>query len=47
MMNINRISGINTGSGKTGILQTMDSVSKDIQSQIENAQKQLQELSSK
>lgn len=46
MININRINGTNTEAGKMGVSQTMDSVSKSIQIQIENAQKQLQELSS-
>ena len=45
-MRINGINGVNTQSGGMNIMQTNDSVSKNIQNQIANAQKQLQELSS-
>lgn len=46
-MNINGINGTtNTQMGQMGMNQATDSYSKNIQSQITNAQKQLQELSS-
>lgn len=45
-MTINGISGANTQIGKMGMNQATDSYSKNIQNQIANAQKQLQELSS-
>ena len=45
-MTINGISGVNTQTGQIGMNQAMDSYSKNIQDQIVNAQKQLQELSS-
>ena len=46
-MTINGTSGVNTGvsAGQTGMSQANDPVSKNIQSQIDNVQKQLQELS--
>ncbi len=45
-MTINGINGTNTQAAQMGMNQAMDSYSKNIQSQIANAQKQLQELSS-
>lgn len=45
-MRINGISGVNTQATQMGMNQAMDSYSKNIQNQIANAQKQLQELSS-
>lgn len=45
-MTINSINGANTGIGQMGMNQATDSYSKNIQNQIANAQKQLQELSS-
>ncbi len=45
-MTINGISGTNTQVGQMGMNQAADSYSRDIQNQIANAQKQLQELSS-
>lgn len=45
-MTINGISGANTQTAQMGMNQAMDSYSKNIQNQIANAQKQLQELSS-
>lgn len=45
-MTINGINGANTGIGQMGPNQATDSYSKNIQNQISNAQKQLQELSS-
>lgn len=45
-MTINGINGANTQVGKMGMNQTTDSYSRNIQNQISNAQKQLQELSS-
>ncbi|MDE6888970.1 MAG: FlxA-like family protein, partial [Eubacterium sp.] len=45
-MTINGISGANTQAGQFGMNQATDSYSKNIQNQIANAQKQLQELSS-
>lgn len=45
-MTINGISGANTQAAQIGMNQAMDSYSKNIQNQIANAQKQLQELSS-
>ena len=45
-MKINGINGANTQIGGMNIMQSNDSVSKNLQSQIANAQKQLQELSS-
>ena len=44
-MKINGINGANTQVGGMNMMQSNDSVSKNIQSQIANAQKQLQELS--
>ena len=45
-MRINGLNGVNTQAGGMNMMQTNDSVSKNIQNQIANAQKQLQELSS-
>lgn len=45
-MKINGINGTNTQMGQMGMNQAADSYSRNIQSQIANAQKQLQELSS-
>ena len=45
-MKINGINGTNTQMGQMGINQATDSYSRNIQNQIANAQKQLQELSS-
>ncbi len=45
-MKINGLNGANTQSGGVNLMQSKDSVSKNIQNQIANAQKQLQELSS-
>ena len=45
-MTINGINGANTQMGQMGMNQATDSYSRNIQSQISNAQKQLQELSS-
>lgn len=45
-MKINGINGANTQIGGMNMMQSNDSVSKNLQSQIANAQKQLQELSS-
>ena len=45
-MRINGINGTNTQTGTIGMAQANDSVSKNIQNQIANAQKKLQELSS-
>ena len=46
-MRINGLNGVNnTPAGGTKMMQANDSVSKNIQNQIANAQKQLQELSS-
>ena len=45
-MKINGINGANTQMGQMGMNQATDSYSRNIQSQIANAQKQLQELSS-
>ena len=45
-MEINSINGINTQMRQMGINQATDSYSRNIQNQIANAQKQLQELSS-
>ncbi|MDE7253128.1 MAG: FlxA-like family protein [Acetatifactor sp.] len=45
-MTINSINGANTLVGQMGMNQATDSYSRDIQNQIANAQKQLQELSS-
>ena len=44
-MKINGINGINTQAGGINMMQSNDSVSKNLQSQIANAQKQLQEIS--
>ena len=44
-MKINGINGANTQIGGMNMMQSNDSVSKNLQSQIANAQKQLQELS--
>ncbi len=45
-MTINGINGANTQMGQMGMNQATDSYSRNIQNQIANAQKQLQELSS-
>ena len=45
-MKINGTNGVNTQMGQMGMNQATDSYSKNIQNQIANAQKQLQELSS-
>lgn len=45
-MTVNGINGVNTGIKQMGMNQATDSYSKNIQNQISNAQKQLQELSS-
>ena len=45
-MVINSINGVNSQLGGINTMQTNDSVSKNIQNQIANAQKQLQDLSS-
>ena len=45
-MTINSINGTNTQIGQMGMNQEADSYSRNIQSQIANAQKQMQELSS-
>ena len=45
-MKINSINGVNTQMGQMGMNQATDSYSRNIQNQIANAQKQLQELSS-
>lgn len=45
-MTINSINGANTQMGQMGMNQAADSYSRNIQNQIANAQKQLQELSS-
>ena len=45
-MTINGINGANTQMGQKGMNQATDSYSRNIQNQIANAQKQLQELSS-
>ena len=45
-MTINSVSGANAQIGQMGMSQTTDSYSKNIQNQIADAQKQLQELSS-
>ncbi|MDE6314061.1 MAG: FlxA-like family protein [Lachnospiraceae bacterium] len=45
-MTINGINGANTQAGQVGMNQITDSYSRNIQNQITNAQKQLQELSS-
>ena len=45
-MRINGLNGVNTQAGGMNMMQTNDSVSKNIQKQIANAQKALQELSS-
>lgn len=45
-MTINSINGVNTQMGQMGMNQATDSYSRNIQNQITNAQKQLQELSS-
>ncbi|MCI8373580.1 MAG: hypothetical protein HFI75_14545 [Lachnospiraceae bacterium] len=45
-MEMNRINGVNTQMQQMGINQATDSYSRNIQNQIANAQKQLQELSS-
>ena len=44
-MKINGINGANTQIGGMNMMQSNDSVSKNLQSQIANPQKQLQELS--
>ncbi len=45
-MKVNGINGANTQMGQMGMNQATDSYSRNIQNQIANAQKQLQELSS-
>lgn len=45
-MTINGVNGVNTQIGQMGMNQATDSYSRNIQNQIANAQKQLQELSS-
>lgn len=45
-MTINGINGVNTQVGQMGMNQVTDSYSRNIQKQIADAQKQLQELSS-
>ena len=45
-MRINGVNGTNTQTGTIGMAQANDSVGKNIQNQIANAQKKLQELSS-
>lgn len=45
-MTINGINGVNTQIGQIGMNQATDSYSRNIQNQIANAQKQMQELSS-
>lgn len=45
-MTINSINGTNTQIKQMGTFQATDSYSRNIQNQIANAQKQLQELSS-
>ncbi len=45
-MTINGINGVNTQMGQMGMNQATDSYSRNIQNQITNAQKQLQEVSS-
>lgn len=45
-MTVNGINGVNTQMGQMGINKAADSYSRNIQNQIANAQKQLQELSS-
>ncbi|MEY8326698.1 FlxA-like family protein [Lachnospiraceae bacterium 54-11] len=45
-MKINGINGANTQMGQMGMNQATDSYSRNIQNQIVDAQKQLQELSS-
>lgn len=44
-MKINGLNGVNSPSSGTGMMQSNDSVSKNLQNQIANAQKELQELS--
>ena len=44
-MRINGLNGANTPAGGMNMTKATDSVSKNIQNQIANAQKQLQELS--
>ena len=44
-MKINGLNGANTQNGGMNMMQLNDSVSKNIQNQIANAQKELQELS--
>lgn len=46
MMKINGFNGTNTQTGVMGMAQANDSVSKNIQNQIANAQQKLQDLSS-
>ena len=46
MMKINGFNGTNTQTGAMGMAQANDSVSKNIQNQIANAQQKLQDLSS-
>ena len=43
MMKINGFNGTNTQTGAIGMAQTNDSVSKNIQNQIANAQQKLQD----
>jgi hypothetical protein len=44
MMKINGFNGTNTQTGAIGMAQTNDSVSKNIQNQIANAQQKLQDF---
>lgn len=46
MMKISGVSGVNMQAGQFGSAQEIDTVSKSLKNQIENAQNQLQELSS-
>lgn len=46
MISVNNFNGTNTQTGSMGMTQAKDAVSKNIQNQISNAQKQLQGLSS-
>lgn len=45
-MTVNGIRGINAGAGVVGMNQASDPVSRDLQRQIDDAKKKLQELSS-
>lgn len=46
-MTVNGIRGVNAGAGAVGMGQTSDPVSRDLQRQIDDAKRKLQELSSK